>query len=137
VYCDIHKNSYNTTNTSYFPTTILLYVPLTFLEQCQQVSFFHFTYMCTQYLNCIHPWTFFPYLLLPPTGINSLRQDLFCFWSYFVKQEKKKKKKIDIFLCLRYICREFPFYISMYICIITKIGLSPFFFILPQFSFLE
>jgi hypothetical protein len=41
-------------------------------------TIFPFTYMCPQYLHYIYLLKPFSHLLSPPTGTNSLRQDLFC-----------------------------------------------------------
>jgi hypothetical protein len=74
------------------PSIILPYsYPPPFLEQFQQVSFSHFTYMCTQYLHYIHPPTPFlpsPFTVAPPQNCSAL-------------QICKKGKKGDIFVYLR------------------------------------
>jgi hypothetical protein len=57
---------------------------------------FLFTYTYTVF-TLIHPYTPFPYFFLPLTGTNNPRQDLSCppvLWFC-------KKKKKDIFVCLR------------------------------------
>jgi hypothetical protein len=76
---------------------------------------FPFTYMCTQYLHYIHPPTPFPHLLPALLVPTSPQAGLFlppCSPIF------EKKEKNDIFICLRWLHKEFPCDISMYICIV-------------------
>jgi hypothetical protein len=84
--------------------------------------------MSAQYLDHIHPPTPFLPLLSPPTGTNP--PDRTCsalLFSDFVEE------KNDIFVYLRWLHREFPCDISIYIYTHThiyynQIGSSPLFF---------
>jgi hypothetical protein len=90
---------------------------------------FPFTYTCTQYLYHIHPPTPFP-TSLPLSWVPTFPQ-LSRTCSVFLFANIVKEKKKDIFSCLRQIHGKFPCGTSMYICIITWIGSSLFFFFLP------
>jgi hypothetical protein len=81
VHCGIYKSSYNISNISYFNHP-LHYFPLLppppIPGTVSTGLIFLFTYMYTQYLHRINPPAPFPHFLLPPTGTNLPRQDLFC-----------------------------------------------------------
>jgi hypothetical protein len=55
------------------PSVILLYLPFPHFIPgiVSKGLIFPFTYLCTQYLNCIHPPTPFPHLLPPSAGNNT------------------------------------------------------------------
>jgi hypothetical protein len=78
--------------------SILLYPPPPFLEYFQQVSFFPFSYMCTQCLPHIHPLTPIPQLPRPPTLVPCAL-DRTCSALLFSNFAKGKKKKSHF--CLR------------------------------------
>jgi hypothetical protein len=72
---------------------------------------FLFTYTCTPYLYQIHSSTRFPDLLPPATATNPPKKDMshplvFRYWKW----------------CLKYLHREFPWDISVYVCTITEVG---------------
>jgi hypothetical protein len=48
---------------------------------------FPFLYMSTQYFHHIHPPTPFPYVLLPPTGVNSQTGPVLPSCSLFLKKD--------------------------------------------------
>jgi hypothetical protein len=93
-----------------------------FLEYLDHVSFFHFhtwVHNISTIFTCLHLFLISCLWTLEPT----LRQDLVYVSILFLKN--------DTFICLRYLCREFHYDISMYIRIISWIGSS-----LPFLSFL-
>jgi hypothetical protein len=91
VHCGIYKSSYNTSNVSYLnspPPPFSFKLPSPIPGEFQQVSFFSFTYMCTQYLPIFtfpHPFPISsPSHYTKPSG-RTCSAPLF---SNFVKEKK-------------------------------------------------
>jgi hypothetical protein len=94
------------------PSTILLHSPSLIPWIVSTGLIFPFTYMCIQYLHCIHP-TPFPYLFPPThTGTNSQRQDLF---HPPVLQFCKRKKYFWLFKIATQGVSLWHFYVCIYV----------------------
>jgi hypothetical protein len=144
VHCGIYKGTYNVsiTHTWIHP---LHHSPLSSLPHPDSWNSFNRYHFCIymhvytffvlyspSYLLSLLPPTFSHFQLVPPYTLGRTCSSL--LFSDFVEEKREKIKKINIFVCLRLrlLHREFPCDISMYICIITPIDLSPLiFFILP------
>jgi hypothetical protein len=119
VHCSIYKSSYNISDLNSLFSSFS-FIPLSIVSIGH---IFPFMYMCTTYLYHIHPVTLFRRLLPAPTGINP--PDRTCstlLFSDFIKE------KDDIFISLKYLYREFPCDISIFLCVITQTGSFPLFF---------
>jgi hypothetical protein len=113
VHCGIYRSSYYISNIIFEFTIsiILLYLPSPIPGIVSTGIIIPFTYMCTQYLYYIHPPTLFPYFFSPSHKHQPPNPP---------QGQLMLKKKNDV--CLRKLHREFPCDISMYVCIITRIG---------------
>jgi hypothetical protein len=101
------------------PSIIFLCLPSPCFWNSFHRPHFSISYISTHYFHHVHPLTPFPYILSPPTGTNP-RQGLFYLpVLYFWKK--------DIFVCLWYLYWLFHCDTSMYMCIVSQIGLSIFF----------
>jgi hypothetical protein len=104
VHCDIYKSSYNRLQLNSPPPSFSFIYPSPIPGIFQQVSFFHF-----------HTWVHnistvltlqYPFLISLFPLVTTARQDMLylpvlCVW-----------KRL---FCLRWLCREFPCHISMYL----------------------
>jgi uncharacterized membrane protein len=93
VYCGIYKNSYSISDISHFnsPPPPFFFIsphPIPGMVTTGVIS--PFTYMCTQYLQYIHPPTPF-YHLLPPTSTNLFPPNRTCSSLLFSDFVNKKK----------------------------------------------
>jgi hypothetical protein len=88
--------------------------------------FFLFTFMCAQYLHHAHPPTSFP--TSSPSHWYQPPQDLFTL----LFSDFKKRKRNDIFACLKESYTGNSCGTCIFICIIARFGSSPpfFFFLL-------
>jgi hypothetical protein len=81
-------------------------------------TIFPFTYMCTQYLHCIHPPMPAPHLLHPPTGTNPSGRtcSAFLLVYYFFKGIYCVRHAISIFLMIlmNMLIRIFVYFIPLF-----------------------
>jgi hypothetical protein len=93
VHCDILKSA-----SQFTPSIILLYVPSSFLRILSIGLIFLFSYMNTKYFHHIHPATPF-FIFSPPIFTNTPTGPFLPSYPLFFKK--------DIFVCLRYLQKEF------------------------------
>jgi hypothetical protein len=108
------------------PSTTPLYSPSPIHGIVSTGAIFAFAYICTHFLHHIHPPTPFSWHLPPPMGDSPPpRQVLFRPpVLQFCRREKIFKKMTFLFVWDKgSLYEEFLFDISMYICIVTPIGL--------------
>jgi hypothetical protein len=115
-------------HTWFTSSTILVYLPLPIPGIVSTGLIFPFTYVCTQYLHCIHPTMPFPHPFPPPTGATAHLHHSTCLPVLFSDFVKKKKKKWHFCLFKIAIWGVSLWHFHVYVYFITRIGLSLLFF---------
>jgi hypothetical protein len=121
VLCGIYKSSYNISNMSYLNSP--LHCSPSLPHSWNSFNRYHqitFTCLCTHFLHWIHPPTPFPHHFPHPTRLRGtnpppIQEDM--FHPPVVQFSRRKKKRNDIFACLRYreLNTEIPCAISIYV----------------------